>query len=157
MKPISGTGAVGEGIRALNDDEKAWLDKFYGEYVNNSFKKDGTDLHSHDEDRQDYIDSIRLRIADYRAMIKKNNMVKEDWIEYNDLKDELFEVDLLKNCSDRNNQRNRCLYNETKKRGKLTRRTMGELDQDTMTKLEGHDLELAVAINTDLLLDKDKL
>ena len=151
MKSITGDGTPG--IRALNEEEAAWLNKFYGEYVNNSLKRDGSDLHQHSEETQDYIDNIRLRISDYRSHIKANKMEKEDWIEYNDLKDELREVDLYKNCSDRNNERNRCLYNETKKRGRLTKRSMKEMDQDTMSKLDGHDLELAVAVNSSLLWD----
>jgi len=151
MKAISGDGT--EGIRPLNEEEKEWLNTFYGEYVNNSFKKDGTDLHTPSEETQEYVDDIRLRLDDYRKRIKSNNMDKEDWVEYGELKDELHEVDYFKNSSDRNNQRNRCLYNDTKKRGRLSKRTMQEFDQNTMEKLEGHDMELAVAVSSKLLWD----
>lgn len=151
MKSITGDGS--EGIRALTEEEKEWLNQFYGEYVNNSFNRDGTDIHQHSEEQQERIDDVRFAIDDFRARIKANDMEKEDWIEYNALKDELHEIDYLKNSSDRNNQRNRCLYNETKKRGHLTKRSMAELDQDTMAKLDGHDMEFAVAVNSKLLWD----
>lgn len=151
MKSITGDGT--EGMRALNEEEAAWLNQFYGEYVNGSFKKDGSDIHAHSEERQECIDSIKEQISEYRIKIKANKMDKEDWIAYNDLKDELHETDYVKNSYDRNNKRNSCLYNETKKRGHLVKRSMKELDQDTIEKLDGHDLEFAVAVNSKILWD----
>lgn len=152
MPSITGDKTL-EGTRALTEEELDWLDKFYSEYNGASFKGDGTDLHVNDEERQAYIDSIKLRIKDYRVRAKTSKMTKEDWQEFNDLKDELREVDLKKNCYDRNNERNRCLYNNLKMTGSLKRRTMGELDQNTIEKFGYADMELAVALNTDLLDD----
>ena len=153
MKSITGDGS--EGIRALNEEELDWLNKFYGEYINNSFKRDGTDLMTQSEEELEYIQGLRDQISEYRLQVKSNKMSKEDWFEYNRLKDELFEVDNFKNCSDRNNQRNRCLYNETKKRGKMTKRTMAELDQNTIEKLGDSDMEFMVAMNSHLLWGDD--
>lgn len=147
MKSITGDGS--EGLRALNPEEKEWLNKFYGEYVNNSFKKDGSDLHVQTEDQLDILESLRADEKFYKGLIKKDDMTEMDWECYNEVLDQIYELDYRKNCSDRNNARNRCLYNDTKKRGKLTKRTMGELDQNTISKLEGFDLELALAVNCD--------
>jgi hypothetical protein len=40
-------------MRPLTEEEKDWLDKFYGEYVNASVPKDGTAMHDTDELRKD--------------------------------------------------------------------------------------------------------
>ncbi len=153
MKSVTGDGS--EGIRALTVEEKEWLNTFYGEYVNASFTKSDLDIHSHDEGTEQRIMDVRDALTMYKAKIKKNKMAKEDWIAYNDFKDELYEIDYYKNSTDRNNQRNRCLYNETKKRGMLVKRSPKEMDDDTIKKYEGHDLELAIAVNSELLWGKD--
>jgi len=91
---IDGMGSItgkGEGIRPLTAEEKDWLDKFYGEYVNASV--------SHDE----YDDQLH------------NNR------------------DMVKDCYDRNNSRNRCVLNKGKAINKIDFRTWGELDQDTIS------------------------
>lgn len=74
-----------------------WLNQFYGEFVNASFKGDGTDLHDTQE--------------------------------------------LKKDCYNKNNSRNRCLYNHTKKTGKLGRVNYKELDEDLERRLQGLDTE----------------
>lgn len=88
MPSITGEG---EGIRALTMEEKLWLDKFYGEYVNASV--------SHNE----YDDQLH------------NNR------------------DMVKDCYDRNNARNRCVLNKGKAINKIEFRTWGELDQDMIS------------------------
>lgn len=40
-------------IKKLNEEEKAWLNKFTEEYNNASFKNDGTDLHNTQEMKRD--------------------------------------------------------------------------------------------------------
>jgi hypothetical protein len=40
-------------LNDLNDEEKAWLDQFLGEYLNASFENDETDLHQDDEQKKD--------------------------------------------------------------------------------------------------------
>lgn len=44
--------------------------------------------------------------------------------------------DLVKDCYDRNNSRNRCLLNKGKALNKIMFRTWGELDQDTISDTE---------------------
>ena len=46
-------------IRPLNDEEKAWLNKFYKEVIVTSFKKDGSDFYD--------------KIEDQRALYRDNN------------------------------------------------------------------------------------
>jgi hypothetical protein len=87
MESITGKG---EGIRALTAEEKDWLDKFYGEYVNASV--------SHD----DYDDQLH------------NNR------------------DMVKDCYDRNNARNRCVLNKSKAINQIEFRSWATLDQDTI-------------------------
>ena len=40
-------------IRPLNDEEKAWLNKFYEEFIITSFKKDGSDFHENKEKQRE--------------------------------------------------------------------------------------------------------
>lgn len=47
MKSVTGKG---EGIRGLNEEEKEWLNKFYGEYVNASVNHDDYDSQLHDSE-----------------------------------------------------------------------------------------------------------
>lgn len=39
-------------IHKLNDEEKAWLDKFTAEWVGATYKNDGTDMHKTKEERK---------------------------------------------------------------------------------------------------------
>jgi hypothetical protein len=88
MESITGKG---EGIRPLTPEEKDWLDKFYGEFVNASVSHDDYDNQLHND------------------------------------------RDMVKDCYDRNNARNRCVLNKGKAINKIDFRTWGELDQDTIS------------------------
>lgn len=71
------------------------------------------------------------------------------------LKNQLHNTkELAKDCTDRNNQRNRCLLNITKSTNQLKFRNWAELDQNTISKLEGFDLEFALAVNSPTLLEE---
>lgn len=50
--------------------------------------------------------------------------------------------ELAKDCTDKNNARNRCLYNRSKITDKLKLRSWKEFDQNTMRVLGNYDLEL---------------
>lgn len=102
MESITGKG---EGIRPLTPEEKDWLDKFYGEYVNASV--------SHDE----YDDQLH------------NNR------------------DMVKDCYDRNNARNRCVLNKGKAINTLEFRTWGDLDQDTISDHVDYKNEMSDRLN----------
>lgn len=41
-------------FESLNDEEKAFLDKFCREFYQNTFKRDGNDLHEDDKRRECY-------------------------------------------------------------------------------------------------------
>jgi hypothetical protein len=87
MRSITGKG---KGIRALTEEEKDWLNKFYGEYTNASVNHESYDDQLHDNE------------------------------------------DLVRDCYDRNNSRNRCVLNKGKAINTVDFRSWGELDQDTI-------------------------
>lgn len=60
-------------------------------------------------------------------------------------------LELAKDCTDRNNARNRCLLNIAKATNALEFRSWEEFDESTIEKLEGFDLELAIAASSELL------
>jgi len=113
VKSVTGSGK--DGIRALNEEELEWLNKFEGEYTNASVSQ-----------------------SDPERLEKQLHNTKE----------------LAKDCTDRNNQRNRCLLNIAKSTNQLKFRTWEELDQNTISKLEGFDLEFAFAVNSPTLLEE---
>lgn len=116
MNGVPSVTGRGQGMRALNEEELEWLNKFEGEYTNASVSQS-------DPER---------------------------------LKDQLHNTkELAKDCTDRNNARNRCLLNKKKATNELKFRSWEELDQNTIKQLEPWDLEFAIAINTSLL-DEDE-
>lgn len=87
VKSITGNG---EGIRALTEEEKDWLNEFYGEYYNASVNHRSYDEQLHDNQ------------------------------------------EMVKDCYDRNNARNRCLLNKGKAINTVEFRNWGEFDQKTI-------------------------
>jgi hypothetical protein len=114
---VTSVTGIGEGIRALNEEEMEWLNKFEGEYTNASVSQS---------------DPARLE--------KQLHNTKE----------------LAKDCTDRNNSRNRCLLNVAKSTNNLKFKSFEEMDDITMKKLEGFDLELAVVVNSKLFKKEEK-
>jgi hypothetical protein len=90
---INGVTSVtgeGKGIRALTEEEKDWLNNFYGEYYNASVNHRSYEEQLHDNE------------------------------------------ELVKDCYDRNNSRNRCLLNKGKAINKVEFRSWKDFDQDTI-------------------------
>jgi hypothetical protein len=90
---INGTPSItgkGQGIRKPTDEEKDWLNRFYGEYNNAAVNHDDYDEQLHNTE------------------------------------------ELVKDCYDRNNQRNRCQVNKGKAMNTVKFRSWKDLDQDTI-------------------------
>lgn len=72
----------GEGMRAMTDEEKDWLDKFYGEYVNASVSHDNYDDQLH-RDRGMVKDCYDRNNARNRCVLNKgkaiNNVEFRTW------------------------------------------------------------------------------
>lgn len=117
MNGVDSVTGKGRGIRALNEEELEWLNKFEGEYTNASVSQ-----------------------SDPQRLEDQLHNTKE----------------LAKDCTDRNNARNRCILNKKKATNELKFRSWEELDQNTIKQLEGWDLELAIAYNTPLLDEEDE-
>lgn len=89
-----------QAIRPLNEEEKAYLEKFNDEFINGNFVKDGTDLHHNlIEDNKKEIKSLK------RKLKKVNNELNDDnsgWRTMNGEEREAFsrrkeELHLMKN------------------------------------------------------------
>lgn len=63
-------------IRPLNEDEKAWLDKFYKEYINGE-KLDDDSLHDKDEHQTDLYLANNARNRDIYTSKKIGNKLKQ--------------------------------------------------------------------------------
>lgn len=115
-----------EGIRALTEDEKQWLDTFYRQDLIASWK----------EEEEHVVDEVLLaskheELKEVQALIKKKNPrrknLTEDEMEqmrmiydmYYLLKEDIRKLDRKKDSFDRNNERNRCMYNMARKTGKM--------------------------------------
>lgn len=62
----------------LNDEELAWLDKFVSEEINASFKKDGTDINTTDEQRRQLYTMNNRRNFDVYSLNKAGSAVLTD-------------------------------------------------------------------------------
>lgn len=166
-------GIKGEGgeyaLRPLNDNEKAWLDKFYGEHVGASFCEKNT-LHRtiSTEEAQKLRKNTKEKKLEAAKVQKKINQkitkVNQLLIDIKQLKkdkevadkalsiaeDELS-LDQKKQCYDANNARNRCLYNQARKTGKLVKLQPEEYERTFLEQLNEYDLELLVVNDKDLL------
>lgn len=114
-------------IRELNEEEKKWLDEFYRCNVNASFTEK-TDIFTElDEQKRrevkvdlrtikKEIEKIQKEINEHHIsineLVEKKALLEDDY-------DKLYSKDIKKQIYDENNSRNRCLYNQAKKRGKL--------------------------------------
>lgn len=79
-----------EVIRPLNDEEKAFLNKFYEESLITTFNKDGTDLYNSEEERRQFYNENNCRrrcifnTAQRTGNLKSLDMVSTDTI-YSDI------------------------------------------------------------------------
>lgn len=128
-------------IRALTEEEKDWLDKFYSEHVNASFSEDNIHTILPEEKRQ----RIKNQIKQYKEEVKEiQKEINTLTIKKNLLEDEIKELkekDYKTQCYDANNSRNRCLYNMARKTGKLTKLKNKEYDEFTSESYNYADLE----------------
>jgi predicted RNase H-like nuclease (RuvC/YqgF family) len=136
-------------MRALNEEEKQWLDDFYAGHVNASFvEKNSAFELLEEEDRVALRQEIKtLKKASEELQRRINELV----IECNELQEqrevinaqieELSLQDQKKRSYDANNARNRCLYNQAKKTGKLIKLNYKDYDDRTVKMLQGLDLE----------------
>lgn len=149
----------GQGIRPLTDEEKDYLNEFYGEYINASFGEDN--LMQTPEENKTKIKELQIEYEILENEIKDLDPI-ENMSERNemarrmvDIKSEIVELDYKKDSYNRNNARNRCLLNKGKLTNNLEFRSWEEFDQNTINELEGHDLELINAYYAGIL-DDDK-
>jgi len=143
-------------IRALEPSEKEWLDKFYSEHVNASFCETNTlhDVRSKEDrvkikervkilkkERQVLQKDINKAITEMNAMELNNLELNKEIRRIDDELTMLVAEDQKKQCTDANNARNRCLYNQAKKTGKLVKLNYRDYDDHTVKSLNGYDLE----------------
>jgi len=144
-----------DGIRALNDDEKEWLNTFNKEFYGASFEKDDTlNLHkkkASDGEIQalrDYITSLRDTVRDE----KDSDVARELYEEIEMKVEELCEMYPQKSCTDANNARNRCLLNYGKATNEVKLIPWESLDQSTIGEI---DVELLYIQNGQEKDDED--
>lgn len=156
VKSVTGKG---EGIRGLNDEEKEWLNKFYGEYVNASFgdevlmetPEENYDKMAELEAERDYLLEEIESMDPIRMMDERNELARR----VVDIKDQVRNLDYRTDSYSRNNARNRCLLNKGKATNEVEFRSWEEFDQNTIAQLEIRDLELLNAYYAGLLDDGD--
>ena len=136
-----------DGIRAMNDGEKEWLNQFNKEFYGASFEEDDNlNLHkkkASDAEIQalrDYITSLRDAVRDEKDSEEAGRLYEE--IEANvELLCELYPRKL---CTDANNARNRCLLNKGKATNEIKFIPWESLDQNVIGEL---DIELLYILN----------
>lgn len=115
------------GIRPLNEEERAWLNKFNSEYYGASFSKnDKNNLHQTKASKKK-LDKIKKEIKDLKGQIKTiESKKKKDVDKLTELHDKVKKLGETyeylypkKSCTDANNARNRCLVNKGKATGTL--------------------------------------
>lgn len=115
------------GIRALDDEEKAWLNKFNSEYYGASFSKnDKENLHKTKatpkklKKIKNNIKEIKKEIKTLESKKKKDvDKLTELYYKVEELGEEYEYLYPRKSCTDANNARNRCLVNKGKATGTL--------------------------------------
>lgn len=143
------TNSKEEGIRALKDDEKDYLNSFYGEYVNASFSD--KPLMKTSKKNINKIKLINKEIEELEERISNLDPIK-DMKERNplsrrlvDLKLEVVELDAKKDSYNRNNARNRCILNKGKAINTVELRSWGEFDQDNISYPdEGYETDIVL-------------
>jgi len=136
MSSITGDKSV-ESIRALDNEEKDFLNDFYGEYINASFSDHPLNKTSNENKKK--IVKLKEESESLEKQIKKLDPVK-DMKKRNplsrrlvDIKSEIIELDAKKDSYNRNNARNRCVLNKGKAINTVEFRNWGEFDQDTIS------------------------
>lgn len=99
LNGVESVTGEGQGLRPLTEEEKDWLNEFYGEYYNASVNHKSYDEQMHDTQ------------------------------------------EMVKDCYDRNNARNRCLLNKGKAINTVEFRSWGEFDQKTIDDGTNHQEE----------------
>jgi phage shock protein A len=130
-----------EGIRALTEEEKDWLNQFNKEFVGASFSKNDEDnLHKTSAKVEKKVNKLKGKIKEIKNNIKRmeastkkySDEVKKEYKKLHKLEEERLAIDGKKQCYDANNDRNRCTHNVGKMINKVKYRTMDELDQNIM-------------------------
>ncbi len=132
------------GIRALNEEEKTWLNQFNKEFYGASFNSDdNTNLHkkkaSDEEIRavRDMLSSLRAEVRDEKDVDTARDLYNE--IEM--LNSHLADIHPRKKCTDANNERNRCLTNFGKATNSVRFIPWDDLDQSLIGEF---DVELLI-------------
>lgn len=137
----------GLGIRALNEDEKEWLNKFGKEFYGNDFEEDDNDNLHKKKALDEEIQALKDYISELRAEVryeKDRDRCIELYTEISEKLDVLCEIYPRKLCSDANNARNRDILNYGKATNKLKLIPWETLDQNTLGSM---DVELLYILN----------
>lgn len=130
-----------EGIRPMTDEEKEWLNQFNKEFVGASFSENESEnLHQRTPKQLRRIEKLKKEIRASKDIIKRmeastkkySEEIKKEYKKLHKLEEERLAIDYKKQCTDANNDRNRCVTNIGKMTNKLKFRTMGEIDQDNL-------------------------
>lgn len=145
------------GIRALNAEEKEWMNRFTKEWYGDDFRENpnGKPLLNGPTASEEEIKALRDYISELRAEVRYEKD-RDRCIElYNEIEDKIEELCIMyprKLCSDANNARNFDLLNHGKATNKLKLIPWETLDQNV---LGGIDLELQYILN-DMEKPKDE-
>lgn len=135
------------GIRALNDEEKKWMNQFGKEFYGDDFE-DEDYIRLHKQKASDAeIQALRDYISELRAEVryeKDRDRCIELYEEISMKVEELCELYPRKTCSDANNARNRDLLNFGKATNKLKLIPWETLDQNILGET---DVELLYILN----------
>lgn len=151
MPSITGDGS--QGIRPLTDEEKDWLDNFYRQDLIASWKPDESGLIEGSEEFVAKIEkSLKKAKNSLKAAVKKKDveLVRELNATIDELNEEYRKLNRKIDSYRRNNERNRCLHNQSKKTGKLVYVDYRSLDEDDATRLNGLELEHLIVDDVDI-------
>jgi phage tail tube protein FII len=160
------SGDKTEGIRAMNNEERDWLNQFNKEFVGASLSKNNDkNLHKVTDEQLKRVAELKKDIRKVKNTIKRmeastkkySEEIKEEYRKLHLLEEERVEIDYSKQIYDANNDRNRCTTNIGKMTNKLKFRTMGEMDQNLMNMEEFDDYQdMLYYYNIQLKPDKDE-
>jgi seryl-tRNA synthetase len=152
-------------MRPLTTEEKSWLDQFYKENLNASFAEKGNLNEVLEDKERKKVKKQLKKLRDESAKIQKeinDNIVKNNKLAAKradvekEIK-ELLETDKKKRAYDENNARNRCLYNQSRKTGKLIKLSNDDYDQFSVEWMEKYDWENLIVNDRDLWGDDEDL
>ena len=136
------------GIRALNEEEKEWLNQFGKEFYGDDFEEDDPSVTLHKQKASDAeIQALRDYISGLRAEVRYEKDVDRARELYEEI---AMQVDVLsdlyprKKCGDANNARNRDILNYGKATNKLKLIPWETLDQNILGE---SDIELLYILN----------